>query len=241
MSIIKLLVFIILLFLTISCSSDEEEFVSEDTVVDIDGNIYKTIKIGNQIWATENLKTTRYNDGTAIPLVSDKTEWRELKTPGYCWYNNDEESFKSTYGALYNFHAVMTGKLAPVGWHVASDEEWKELELYLGMGEEEVDEMGYRRGGNVGGKLKDTGFTYWDEPNIGATNETGFTALPGGCRNYVGNYEYVNEMACFISTTAISNTNPYVRVIGVVSSGISRGGSDGSGLSVRIIKDLPTD
>jgi uncharacterized protein (TIGR02145 family) len=136
-------------------------------VIDIDGNVYRTVKIGNQTWMVENL--------TAIPLVTDDTQWRLRTTPGFCWYNNDEASYKDVYGALYNWYSVNTGKLCPIGWHMPTDNEWGSLSDYLG-------------GDYVaGGKLKETGTTHWNSPNEGATNETGFTALPGGYRNQLEN------------------------------------------------------
>jgi uncharacterized protein (TIGR02145 family) len=129
---------------------------------------YKTVTIGNQVWMAENLKTTRFNDGTSIPLVTDDSLWKNSKTPAYCWYNNDEATYKATYGALYNWYAVNTGKLCPTGWHVPSDVEWTTLTTYLG-------------GATVAGdKLREAGTTHWLSPNTGATNESGFTALPGG-------------------------------------------------------------
>ena len=145
-------------------------------VTDIDGNIYHTVVIGTQVWMVENLKTTKYNDGTAIPLVTENSAWSNLTTPGYCWYDNDEEMYKKSYGALYNWYTVNTGKLAPTGWHIPSDEEWTVLMNYLGGADA------------AGGKLKETGAIHWWTPNTGATNETGFTALPGGDR---GNNGYV--------------------------------------------------
>jgi len=125
-------------------------------VSDIDGNYYKTIQIGSQIWMAENLKTTRYNDGSNIPLVTDNTAWSNLTTPGYCWYNNDAATYKNVYGALYNWYAVNTGKLCPSGWHVPSEYEWTLLVNYLG---------GVYA---AGGKLKETGTTHWYSPNAGA-------------------------------------------------------------------------
>jgi len=98
------------------------------TVTDADGNIYNTVTIGTQTWMVENLKVTKYNDGTAIPLVTDNTAWSNLTTPGYCWYNNDAATNKNTYGGLYNFYTVNTGKLAPTGWHVPpmqNGQQWK--------------------------------------------------------------------------------------------------------------------
>jgi len=100
------------------------------TVKDIDGNVYKTLPIGTQVWMAENLKTTRYSDGTAIPLVTDAISWFELTTPAYCWYKNDKKS-GSRYGALYTWYTVGTGKLCPAGWHVPSDAEWNILSAYL--------------------------------------------------------------------------------------------------------------
>jgi uncharacterized protein (TIGR02145 family) len=136
------------------------------SMTDQDGNIYKTIRIGTQVWMAENLRTTKYNDGTSIPYVTDNNIWAALTTPAYCWYNNNE----SSYGALYNWYTVNTGKLAPSGWHVPSNAEWLTLVTYLG-------------GASVaGGKLKETGFTHWHSPNTGADNSSGFTALPGSSR-----------------------------------------------------------
>ena len=144
--------------------------IATQGVTDYDGNHYSSVLIGSQIWMAENLKTIKYNDGTAIPLVTDATEWSNLTTHGYCWYNNDEATYGDTYGALYNWYTVETGNLCPTGWHVPTDAEWTELIDYLGG--ESV----------AGGKLKETGTTHWNSPNPGATNETGFTTLPGGYR-----------------------------------------------------------
>src|ERR1700693_2818813 len=120
-SIVVLPVFLIF---TNSCKKDSKVDYSgqQGTITDIDGNIYHTIGIGTQIWMVENLKTTKFNDGSAIPLVTDELSWRDLTTPGYCWYNNDFTS-NSIYGALYNCKAVSTGKLAPSGWHIPTHNE----------------------------------------------------------------------------------------------------------------------
>ncbi len=140
------------------------------TVTDYQGNVYNTVKIGDQCWLKENLRSTKYNDGEDIPNVTNGTIWDGLTTPAYCWYNNDYSTYGSVYGALYNWYAVNTGKLCPVGWHVPSDAEWTQLTDFLGG--ESV----------AGGKLKETGTTHWNSPNTGATNETSFTALPSGVR-----------------------------------------------------------
>ena len=144
-----------------------------NTVKDIDGNKYKIIKIGPQAWMSENLKTTRYNDGTSIAQVKEYGDWEALSTPAYCWYNNDSTN-KELYGALYNWYAVNTKKLCPKGWHVPTDEEWTALRAYLG-------ELG-----NAGLALKEAGTNHWKRPNTDASNSSGFNALPGGYRDYRG-------------------------------------------------------
>jgi uncharacterized protein (TIGR02145 family) len=155
-----------------ACSAERAIFI-RPMVTDIDGNTYRYVRIGTQIWMVENLKTTKFNDGSVIPLITDPTIWASCttsKSPGYCWYNNDSVDYGPTYGAIYNWYAVNTGKLAPTGWHVPTDSEWTVLTTVLG-------------GANVaGGALKSTSTTYWLSPNIGATNSTGFSALPGGSR-----------------------------------------------------------
>ena len=138
-------------------------------VADIDGNIYNTIKLGTQIWMVENLKSTKLYDGAALELVSDSIElFAEPMSPRYCWYNNDKGKNKDVYGALYNWEAVKTGKLCPVGWHVPSVHDWIILANTFG--------------GSIyaGGSIKEAGTAHWVNPNIGATNIAGFTALPGG-------------------------------------------------------------
>jgi uncharacterized protein (TIGR02145 family) len=165
----------------------ELEIALGNKVQDVEGNVYNTIKIGyengGQVWMTENLRTTKYNDGTAIPLVTDETDWLNLTTPGYCYYNNDPEGYSVPYGALYNYYVVAdTSSLnvCPEGWHVPTDAEWTTLSTYLGG--ESV----------AGGKMKETGtfyWTYWDEGS-GATNETDFSGLPGGVRSDLGGSDF---------------------------------------------------
>jgi uncharacterized protein (TIGR02145 family) len=158
------------------------------TVKDIDGNVYKTVTINKQVWMAENLRTTKYNDGTAIPLVTDDKVWAALITPAFCWYNNDETRNKNKYGALYNWYTVSTNKLCPKGWHVSLDKEWATLTTYLGG--EKV----------AGGKLKEIGTIHWKSPNTGATNESGFTALPSGSRATNGSFRLGGEGVSFWSS-----------------------------------------
>jgi len=141
----------------------------EAIIKDFEGNIYTTVKIGTQTWMAENLKTTKYNDGTAIPNVTDFDAWVSLTTPAYCWYNNSKTLYGNTYGGLYNWYSVNTGKICPTGWHIPNLAEVNTLINYLGGVEV------------AGGKLKETGTSHWPNPNI-ASNESNFTALPGGFR-----------------------------------------------------------
>lgn len=150
-----------------------------DSVADIDGNVYKTVEIGTQVWMAENLKTTRFNDGTEIHLITQEDNLLYLITPGYSWYENNEAVFKDIYGGYYNWFAVNTGKLCPSGWHVPTDEEWKVMEMYLGLTREEADAFGYR-GTTAGSSIKESGTINWVEESVFASNKTGFTGLPGG-------------------------------------------------------------
>jgi uncharacterized protein (TIGR02145 family) len=138
------------------------------TVKDIDGNIYYTVTIGKQVWMKENLKTTKYQNGDPIPNITNSTAWTNLRTGAYCNYSNDK-SIATNYGRLYNWYSVIDNrKVCPHGWHVPTLTEWSILATYLG-------------GKNVaGGKLKETGTTHWQNSSSGTTNETNFTALPGG-------------------------------------------------------------
>ncbi|MEN6501108.1 MAG: fibrobacter succinogenes major paralogous domain-containing protein [Tenuifilaceae bacterium] len=141
-------------------------FTTNNTVTDIDGNVYNTVTIGTQVWLAENLKTTKYNDDTDIPLMNENSSWEAIDSPGYCWYDNSIAN-KDLYGALYNWPAVISGKLCPAGWNVPSDAEWTKLIDFLG-GEYIAAEY-----------LKEVG-TYWTSPISKATNYSGFCALPGG-------------------------------------------------------------
>lgn len=196
------------------------------TVQDIDGNIYNTVQIGSQTWLKENLKTTRYKDGSTIPPVSDNTVWTNLSSPGYCWYNNDASIFKALYGALYNWYTVRTGLLCPEGWHVPSDIEWTALANYLGNLT------------TAGGKLKEAGTNHWISPNTGATDEVGFSALPGGWRNGDGNFNWVNYGGYWWTATEHTANDSWSRNIAfdfseLYTSSITKNW----GFSVRCIKN----
>ena len=206
-------------------------FTTPDTITDADGNVYNTVIIGTQVWTAENLKTTKYNDGSNIPLVTDNTSWGNLTTPGYCWYNNDAANHKNVYGALYNWYAVNTGKLCPAGWHVPSDTEWTTLTDYLGG--ESV----------AGGKLKSTGTIedgtgLWHRPNPGATNETGFTAVPGGYRYVDGTFCNIGSDGQWWSSTATFSTDALCRFMLCNNNSVSSSYyNKKKGNSVRCVRD----
>lgn len=220
----------LLLLIVIACFTGckkDVESVQKDllTVTDIDGNVYQTVTISTQVWMASNLKTTKYKDGIAIPLVTDGTAWSNLSTPGYCWYNNDAATNKSTYGALYNGYTVNTGKLCPTGWHVPSDAEWTDLTTYLGG--EAV----------AGGKLKEAGTIHWNNPNSGATNTTGFTALPSGYRNYDDPFGTIGNGGYWWSSSEDA-INAWNRYVSSSSSDVYRNDySKRNGFSVRCVKD----
>lgn len=203
---------------------------------DNDGNTYKTIDIGDQTWMAENLKTTKYNDGTDIPMVSDTSTWVNLSTPAYSWYLNDGGKYKNVYGALYNWHVVNTGMLCPAGWHVPDDAEWETLVAFTG-------------GESVAGKqLKETSLTHWVITEDSINNNSGFTALPGGTRWGVlpEPVRYFSDMGYtgyFWSATEITNPDPvYLNVYARTFEGSSQecqrsSFSKSQGVSVRCIKD----
>ena len=182
-----LIVMGLLLMLTNSCKKTKDD---ANTVKDIDGNVYHTISIGTlpQVWMVENLQTTTYNDGLPITLVASATTWSARTLEGYCWYNNDAANYKTTYGAIYNWYAVNTGKLCPTGWHVPSDAEWTILTNYLGG--ETI----------AGGKMKAIS-TLWASPNTGASNSSGFKALPAGYRQDDGSFYNINDDDYWWSST----------------------------------------
>jgi uncharacterized protein (TIGR02145 family) len=159
---------------------------SGTSIVDGSGNLYTSVTIGTQDWLVENLRTTKFMDGTDIPLITDNASWSNSVTPAYCWYDNHKTTYGSTYGALYNWYVVSSGNVCPTGWHVPTISDWNTLIGFLG-GDYQL----------AGGKLKESGTTHWSFPNTGATNEVGFTALPAGYRLDNGLYMEVYEIGVF--------------------------------------------
>jgi uncharacterized protein (TIGR02145 family) len=203
------------------------------SVNDADGNSYGTVKIGTQVWITENLKVTRFNDNKEIAMIdvhkksrADLENAERIQTPGYSWYNNDGPVYKNVYGALYNWHAVNTGKLCPAGWHIPSDNEWIVLLNYLGG----VSDAGV--------KIKETGTLHWQKTKIKATNESGFTARPGGYRTDTGEFFHVGTYCSWWSSTGNDDNNAWHYYMGYYYSHVFRDyHTRENGFSVRCIMD----
>jgi uncharacterized protein (TIGR02145 family) len=199
---------------------------------DGDNNNYSVVQIGTQIWMAENLRTTKYNDGAVIPLITDINAWAVLTTPGYCWYNNDEATFKNTYGGLYNWYVTDISsnggkEVCPTGWHLPSDAEWTTLSTFLGG--ESI----------AGGKMKETGTTHWASPNSDATNESGFTSIPGGSRYFDGTFDLLGQYSQWWSSSEFSIDNSWFRYLAVDNGSVTRiSDSKQYGLSLRCFREI---
>ena len=175
----------------------------DTTLADIENNHYRLVQIGQQVWMAENLRVGHYRNGDAIPYVPDPSlswaVWHDLTTGAYCWYNT---SSSIPYGALYNFYVVADPRnLAPTGWHVPSSAEFKILTDLLG-------------GTNTaGGKLKEIGYAHWQIPNTGASNETGFNALPGGQCSFTGNIENMGAAGNWWTMTELDSGSGHSLVL----------------------------
>ncbi|HRW62201.1 MAG TPA: FISUMP domain-containing protein [Bacteroidales bacterium] len=209
--------------------------VTEETpeyITDIDGNKYKKVKIGDQVWMAENLKTTKLNNGTEIHLASKNDFWQEM--PNYCWYDFDIQN-KSTYGALYGGYTIITNKLCPAGWHVPSISEWQKLIMYL---DSEYDPNSIMKITNAGRKMKTV--DGW-EFAVEATNESGFSALPGGFRSYAdmgGVFSQLFYEANWWSSSIVNDTHLfYILIQGTADDVIISDQNLQYGYSVRCIKD----
>ena len=196
------------------------------TVSDNDGNTYQTIGIGYQVWMTENLKTRKLNDGTAIALVDKDTSWAKLTTAAYCWYGNDEATNKNSYGAVYNWYTINTTKLCPSGWHVPSDDEFSSLVKYLGGASK------------AGGLLKESGLSHWNSPNTGASNQYDFKAVGGGMRLDDGRFDFVKVEGGWWSSTNYSDLNgAYLYMLFNYSNSFQGYTNKKYGKSVRCVKN----
>ncbi|RLD66527.1 MAG: hypothetical protein DRI95_06575 [Bacteroidetes bacterium] len=243
-----------------SIYDESEEFTiitpsgSTGTVTDYDDNTYDAIKIGNQWWMVENLKVTHYSNGDEIPLVTGNDNWVALLDNNtdkvHCYYNDNTGGEAETYGALYTWAAAMDGAastdvnpsgipgVCPSGWHLPSDDEWKELEVYLGMSQSAADNINWR-GTDQGGRLKESGTLHWDDPNTGANNLSGFTGLPGGFRpDNTGICVQIRTGGLWWSTTQYDGTTAWYRHLQHERETVGRWRNNKSrGFSVRCVKD----
>ena len=194
------------------------------SMTDQEGNIYKTIVIGTQEWMAENLKTSHYLDGTLIPTITDSLNWIESFYGATCWYNNDSIGFHCPFGRLYNFYAVSDQrKICPVGWHVPSDVEWGQLQNYLGN--------------NFEGKMKSIGIQYWNSPNSNATNESGFSGLPGKSRSFNEFYDFTfPDEGNWWSSSDYGSYGANYGLYNFIGVGLNPG-QKSNGMSVRCTKD----
>ena len=194
------------------------------TMTDQDGNVYKTITIDTQTWMAENLRTTKYNDGTTIPNITDNEIWDSLTTGAFCTYNNTTDAVLiATYGNLYNWYTVNTGKLCPTGWHVPTRVEWTILTNYFGSRYE------------AACKLKEADTTHWTTYIPGGNNSSGFTALPGGLRNKNGTFKNIGDIGNWWSSTENTTTDAWGCDMSV--NVFIDHGNKKLGLSVRCLRD----
>lgn len=199
------------------------------SVVDGSGNVYTTVVIGKQEWTVENLRATNYANGDSIGLVEDNTAWASCSTGAYCFYDNTtDKTQQAKWGALYNWHALNNPRgLAPPGWRVPGDADWRLLESFLGGA------------AVVGGMLKEVGTANWNAPNTAATNSSGFTALPGGLRTVFGTFAERGLYGCWWSATLSGTVFGYSRQLAYNQSTLTRASSQYVyGLSVRLVRDL---
>jgi uncharacterized protein (TIGR02145 family) len=200
-----------------SASVNQQSFATmpsatSSSTITYNGYTYSTKTIGNQTWFAENLRTTKYNNSTSIPLVTSATTWKKnyndgTKKPMMCWYNNNSSS---GYGALYNWYVVNKGNLCPTGWRVPTDADWTTLTDYLG-------------GVSVaGGKMKTTGTDKWASPNTDATNSSGFFGNPGGKRNWDGVFNGVGTVGHWFSSSQDQTLSAWVRTLSNNSAGVAR-------------------
>jgi uncharacterized protein (TIGR02145 family) len=204
--------------------------ITYGSISDYDGNVYRTVQIGQQTWMAENLKATHYQDGSVIPNVNDLGTWISLTSGAYCFYENDTIN-KDVFGVLYNWYAVADQrKICPAGWHVSSDDEWTVLDDYLG---------GYH---SAGMKMKEVSMSHWTSPNLGASNESGFTALPAGARRWYfqSDFSDLGTYGVFWTSTEYSSDNIKAWYRYLFANSINISGSfylKVTGFSVRCVKD----
>jgi uncharacterized protein (TIGR02145 family) len=219
----------IVLTTTTSCKKDSDDGPAPaTTVADRDGNTYNFVTIGTQVWMTSNLKTTKYNDGTSIPNITASYQWSTDGTGGYAYYDNNPGN--DSYGVLYNWFAVNTGQICPPLWRVATENDWNTLINHLGGM--------YEAGGKLKStRTKPTAAPSWESPNTGATDQSSFSALPGGYRLHSGGFFFIGEFAQFWTATLDQQSLPYYKLISYGSGAIATfSGAKTNGMSVRCVK-----
>ena len=207
------------------CEKDKTNPIPDPTTVtDVDGNVYNVVRIGTQLWTVENLRTTKYNDGTMITTGLSNSSWQAATSGAYAIFEDDNTN-DAIYGKLYNWYAVSTSKLAPKGWHIPSNAEWDVL----------VKELG---GSQVaGGKMKTTS-TLWEAPNLGADNSSKFSAVPSGYKGPSANYELLGRAAYWwASTPRNASQADYLNVDKNLAGAASNAANKTFGYAVRCIKD----
>jgi uncharacterized protein (TIGR02145 family) len=214
-----------------------------ETMTDADGNVYSTVKIGKQVWMAENLRTTKFNDGSAIPRFADSTALDAPPSLGYCYYNNmtNADSIKK-FGALYNWYTVNTKKLSPTGWHVPADSEWDTLQNYLIVNRYTYDgsttdnEIAKSLAAKTDWKADSLSGTIGD--NLPINNSSGFSALPSGWRYCDGPFDHIGSDGYWWTATASDKYEAYYRVLGYDLNNLQKGISSYClGFSVRLVKD----
>ena len=243
---IKMFVISVVSLVLIGCGGDKW-IVTEDTLTDPDGNTYTTVRIGNQIWTVENLRTTKYACGTRIPHVTNKDEWSKLSTPAYCWYDNTSDTeFREKYGALYNWFVVNPSNqysIAPKGWRVPTNEDWKTLQNHLIKNGYNWD--GTTEGNKIGKALASNGGEWREDDNAGcignnqdSNNSSGFSALPGGYRYYYGHFYHVGYYGTWWSATENNASHAWHRNLGHYNEYLGwHSYVKGWGFSVRLLRD----
>ena len=202
--------------------------VEEAAITDIDGNVYDIVQIGDQVWMSENLRTTRYRNGEEIPYARTDAAWENERVGMRCAYDHDEAN-SMTYGQLYNWYAVKDERgLCPSGWHVPSDDEWNALERTLGLSSVDAKQTNSR--GVHGASMKSDA---WN-----GTNESGFSGLPGGRRGSLGGFDYAGVNGCWWSSSP-NGSGAWYRLLNSDSDNVYRHnyGRPRDGFSVRCVRD----
>ena len=228
---------LLVLFAIHGCNPVSEPKFGE-TVTDVDGNVYHTVTLGSQTWMTENLRTTHFRDSTAITLITDSAAWGNSTSAGYCWYKNDSVSNKSSYGALYNWYAVNSGKLAPKGWHVASADEWLTLENNVSSYISTSKTLAKVLASVSGWSRSLSSGTVGNYPAI--NNASGFNALAGGYRiNYKNSFSKMDSVGAWWTSTQSDTVRYAVGMFIRNDQSIveQRAYSKWCGFSVRCVKD----